>query len=187
MTLRFDIDQGDKEAIQRKLSDLRPALSEIGIEMVASAEETFRKQALANKPWLGRSVPNIAGIISDLNRGANPPKRRFEARPAGVDTGKLRQSISLLLTNNSVKAYSRLSYSKKFQEGGQSTHKLTTQGKETLKRFLERNRGMRKTLGFLFKKKVFKITQPARPFLAPTKELENNILEILGDYFGGEL
>ena len=187
MTAPFEINQSEIEFAIGKLEDLRPALAEIGVEMLASAEKSFRVQALGTKRWPGRGVPNIAGIISDLNRGATPPKRRFESRPAGIDTGKLRQSIGMTLTQTSVKVDSRLTYSKKYQEGGKSTLTLTKTGKESLKRFLADRRDLSKSLGWMFRQNRVTINQKARPFLGITKELRQNAIEILEDHIGGLL
>ena len=187
MTALFEISREEIEQSIGRLEDLRPALAEIGIEMVASAEKAFRVQALGKTRWSGRGVPNVAGIISDLNRGATPPKRRFESRPAGIDTGKLRQSIGLTLSQNSVLVDSRLTYSKKFQEGGKSTLTLTKTGKESLKRFLADRRDLQKSLGWLFRQNRVTINQKARPFLGITKELATTAAEILVDHLGGQL
>lgn len=61
---------------------------QVGAILVAKAQKCFIDQRGSDgRPWPARAVPNVYGIIADLHAGINPPARRFQARPAGMDNG----------------------------------------------------------------------------------------------------
>ena len=70
----------------------------LGALALGYAQSAFDKQSLGADLWKERypkqtgAKVNIAGIVADFIAGKNPPNRRFEARPAGIDEGKLKRS-----------------------------------------------------------------------------------------------
>ena len=83
------------ERWEAALKNPKKALTQIGALMVSESQRAFRAQKFGKDVWQERAVPNIYGIISDFHRGvSNPPKRRFEPRPALTDTGRLSKSIA---------------------------------------------------------------------------------------------
>lgn len=78
--------------------DREAALEEIGVFLTSEAQAAFRSQGWrGGTAWPPRMVPNIAGILKDLQTSANLKRRRLQARPALVDTGGLRGSFDFLV------------------------------------------------------------------------------------------
>lgn len=122
--------------------------------------------------WPARRVPNVLGIISDLEAGRSIQAKRFEARPALVDTGALRDSIRFTVAGTSVTLLSSMPYASLHEKGGTITRTVPRSILPGLAQFLKSQPEHRSSLGWLFyyakKRKAIKSTIPARPFLAPT-------------------
>lgn len=120
------------------LIDFSESLSAIGVYLRERARSRFLEQEFGGQQWQERGVPNIAGIISDIQeRGrtaANIPARRFDARPALIDTGTLRRSISYRIEDDqlTVTVGSNLPYARKMQEGGESTFQIDARTRSEL-------------------------------------------------------
>lgn len=165
-----EIEGNGMRAALRGLGDLRPVLAAVGVQLLATAQRSFRDQRLGATNWPARMAPNIAGIVSDLNAGRNPPGRRFQDRPALVDTGRLRQSITFEVRGDEVAVGTSLDYAKVHQEGGVQQIKLQREGREGLKRLLRRRKDLQKSLGWLFRKPSFEIRIRKRSFVGITPE-----------------
>lgn len=123
----------------------RIALDRAGRYLVAKAREAFSKQGRDGKgAWVPRGVPNVAGILSDLERGNSIAERRFDARPAGMDTGRLRAAVFYEVRGDYVVVGSRVHYAKKFQEGGATVIPVPKSTAAKLRRLLG---GLRQRLG----------------------------------------
>src|SRR5690606_23955504 len=86
----------------------------IGKYLVEKTRKRFYKQ-----DWVARRVPNIAGIVFDLDQSTFVKPSRFRARPTLVDTGQLRDSYRYdVRGTTSVGVYSTTDYSNIHQEGG---------------------------------------------------------------------
>mgnify|MGYP006908281628 CR=1 FL=1 len=86
--LRLKVDTAGKgEQLKLRFNNPRPVLRAIGAMVDSDSQSSFRNQKLGPVAWPPRAVPNIAGIVGDLNVGRRPPSRRFQARPALIDTG----------------------------------------------------------------------------------------------------
>ena len=142
-------------------------LTAIGAYLTARSQAAFKDQSFGGVAWPERHVPNIAGIVSDLNAGAtNPKRRRFVPRPALVDTGALRRSISWQVQGSSVVVGTALPYASVHQVGGVTKPiPLTFQGKVGLIDLLHRKPKLRESLGFLFQRPIVFSKVPARPFV----------------------
>lgn len=80
--------------LDRDLKDPHKLLLQLGLILQKQAVDAFRLQGLPGLPWKARSVPNVAGAVQDLSKGPKIKSRRWDARPAGIDTSSLLRSLS---------------------------------------------------------------------------------------------
>lgn len=115
-----DFDPGEAlRRMGRALDDPKDMLNAIGAMLASRARMAFQKQKRGAKAWAPRHVPNVPGILADLRTGKRPPERRFDARPAGIDTGRLLADIShQLVGKDVVQVGSSLPYAGLIQYGG---------------------------------------------------------------------
>lgn len=182
LTLKIDV-----APLQERLANLRPLLTEIGVTLTAKSQESFRKQGYGRTKWPGRMVPNVAGIVGDLNRNMRPPKRRFQPRPALVDTGKLRQSISFQVGQTDVVVGTNLEYAAQQQEGGVSKVRLLKSSRKALAELLRERPELRKDLGWLFSKPKFEVKIRPRRFVGYDNEDRATVRDLIGKHLGGTL
>jgi len=181
-----DFDEGDQlRGVADLVRDPSPLLKIAGAIMVARSQQAFRNQGLEGDDrggWEPRSVPNVAGVVADLARGPSVKGRRFQERPALVDTGALRASISFRLIGlDAVEVGSNLPYAGKMQEGGSSTLPINATVAANLSAFLKRAPQWRTSLGFLFDKfkkgEDLTVTARARQFVALTDPIREDIIK----------
>ena len=177
-------DEGDKfRRIVARLKYPESALKGIGAMMVSESLSAFKNQKFGDKEWRPRAPINVYGIIGDFHGGARKPKqRRFQTRPALVDTGRLRKSIAFKIpTSNSVEVGSNVPYAGKHQKGGKTESLPISEKVQTaLNRWLKRqDKARNDALGFLLspkmKGKTLKGRVPARPFVGITKQTVEDI------------
>lgn len=149
------------------------ALHAGGTLLAARARRAFAEQGKGGKPWVARSVPNVLGIISDLEAGRDPPPRRFDARPALEDTGRLQGSIRYrVVSNNSIELVAATPYASTHEHGGTVTKRIGPDVVKGLARLLKRRPELRVSLGWLFSYakagKPITVRIPERPYLRPT-------------------
>lgn len=89
----------DPGARLRALGELlerpRAVLEVIGAMIVKESGKAFREQRLGAFPWKPRITPNWPALLRDAESGAaRPPMRRFQDRPALLDTGLGARSIA---------------------------------------------------------------------------------------------
>lgn len=172
--------------LRERLDDLRPVLEQAGAYLTSQAQKAFREQRRGSVRWRARMTPNVPAIVSDLNRGASVPSRRFVGRPAGTDTGRLRQSIAWRVRGRrEVSVGSVLPYAGRMQFGGVAQVALTPTGKRNLYELLKDRRELRGPLGWLFQRPRFQVSVRPRPFLAVTQEDRDLIVGLLEDHLGG--
>ena len=169
------------ELFAKQAEKIRPALTEIGVFLLSQTQKAFRAQSFDGKPWAPRMVPNIPGIVGDLNKGQQPKARRFQPRPALVDTGRLRQSFNFLVGKDSVQVGTKVKYGALQQSGGKSRITLTKVGREGLKKFLKKRPELR--LGWLFRKPSFEVNVRPRRMVGISDSDVSEILDILKDHF----
>lgn len=170
-------------ALSDRLDDLGPALHGAGAYLVSQVQRAFREQRRGSHEWPERMSPNVPGIVSDLNRGAAILQRRFEARPALSDTGRLRQSISYRISGkDQVYVGSSVTYADVHHFGKLTQHRLTPAGRGRLAELLRRRPELRPDLGWLFHTPAFDVRVRARPFLAVTDDDRRVVQEIVEDY-----
>lgn len=169
MTVEITVgDAGEIQVLVDQLSDTRELLDAIGVLLLARAQQAFRQQRRGRQVWPPRMVPNVPGIVRDLNAGGFPKSRRFEPRPAVVDTGLLRNSIvsEVAADGKSVTVGTTVHYAATQNEGGESDVTLTSTGRRQLTTWLRRDASARELgLGWLFNKPTFVVQVRERRFL----------------------
>lgn len=125
-----------------RLKNPAPIMKRIGAMMTARAKQTFQNQGRAQVRWPARSVPNVIGIIKDAEMGRKTvPNRRFDARPAGIDTRLLARSIAHRLEGkDTVVIGSVQPYATDVQKGGPRTIRITAMTRKVLFAYVNRAR-----------------------------------------------
>ena len=114
-------------------------LKQFGALIVLRGQKAFKDQRRGSFAWKERAAPNVPGILSDIRRGANPPKRRFEPRPAVVDTGHLAGSIAARVTGaKTVEVGTVVPYASVQQFGGEVDIPIDMDLKTKIRAFLKK-------------------------------------------------
>lgn len=163
----------------------RIALVRIGALLVIRAQTAFDEQRRGEVDWPERGVPNVAGIVSDCENGGSIKERRFQERPAGIDSGRLRATIAWeIVDESSVQAGVNLDYASLIQFGGTVEVDVTQEVIDCIVDYLEDNPERDSiTLRALIRKgpHTFTMEVPPRPFIAVTDEDLDDIRSIAGD------
>jgi phage gpG-like protein len=183
-----EFDVGDKmRRWQANLDEPSAALEAIGAMMAADSQQAFKDQRFGGEPWPPRRVPSVMGVIADFAAGKkSPPARRFEGRPALVDTGALRRSITYETDGKTVSVGSNLPYADTHQTGGPTESETITKSvQDLLSKWLAKSgkpweRVFRKYTTKKWEGETIKGSVPARPFVGLTDETEADIAGVLG-------
>lgn len=185
---------------RRRLEDPRPALRRIGALMLAESQRSFRDQSYGGERWParyeGQEEPfiNVAGALSDVVRGRTIRDRRFDRRPALIDTGTLRGSLTFALRGDkAVSVGSTVPYASKHLFGLASSQAVTNVARRTLvkeyRRF-KRGGGERfeafKKLGFLHTVRTLETNIQQRPFIGLFPDLERRLRTTVEDFLAEE-
>lgn len=135
----------DVMKLEKRLQNPERLLTRFGAMLAADAKASFDRQALGEIAWPerypGQKPPflNVAGAISDFAKGRTKPlARRFENRPAGVDTRETRNSISYrVVGTNGVEVGSTAPNAQRMQSGGESSQPITPEIKKLMGKFLK--------------------------------------------------
>lgn len=177
------------------IADMEKMLDDIGGLLTSEAQMAFRNQGWrGGTAWPPRQIPNVAGIVRDLERGGQPKRRRFQDVETLVDTGRLRGSFNhrIDLEALTVTVSTEVPYASTMHEGGKSGPFLgAAKGSKIrapLWRFLKANVQWKKQLGWLFGVKTWSYKElPARPLVEATKPVIDDIRETVRRHrFGGE-
>jgi phage gpG-like protein len=178
------------EGLQKAARDPRPLLDAVGLYLTGRAQAAFREQRRGGVAWPARSVPNRAGVVEDLRAGRTPPERRWDPRPAGIDTGRLRGSIAHRVEGASVVVGSNLPYASDVQRG--ATRSLSIDGtvRAGLANWLrglsgDRKKQARASFGWLFRAGSLTVTTPPRPFLGVDDDDRRKVTALARSYFSG--
>lgn len=185
---RVTFEEGAKlKRIRAALENPTKALTQIGVLMVAESQQAFKEQKLGDKAWDQRAPVNVFGVIADFHQGKRKPaSRRFDRRPALVDTGRMRKSIAFQVHGKTVDVGTNLDYAKVHQTGGEVESKPVTESVRKLLGAWLKKQGveMKRRLGWLLNKKFAgeKITGkvPARPFVGITKKTRKAVDKVVG-------
>jgi len=178
--------EGDADTVGRSLEDRRGLLNALGQVAVSYFQRAFVLQRLGSENWPERypmqTAPkaNIAGILSDLNKGSMPAAKRFEARPALQGMGSLitHQVLSDDVVEVGVDP-SIAPWASVHQTGGWTSQEVTSTGRRGLWRLLKKRPDLKSTLGFLFRTPVLETRVNRRPFVGVTDELADDLTTIL--------
>lgn len=185
------------------------ALKRIGVHLVAQAKKAFSEQRFGAIQWPERypnqvgGKLNIAGAVDDLKSGPRIKSRRYDARPAGRDTGEMMRRLTFRVAGGALEVGSDVPYAQKFHAGGISRQPLTRDFFRNLAQFLRTKRGGAKrrarhdgTLGprggtpkmleeirlaWLFNETYLETKSPPRPFLGFTREILSDITAMMAD------
>ncbi len=179
---RVETDEQGVARLRRLVENPVRLLKRIGVILVASSQRAFEDQKFGDIEWDERypnqDEPklNLAGALSDLNRGGGIKARRFEARPAGVDQGTLRRSVAARVneSRDEVEVGSTVEYAGKFHGGGESTMPVTGTARRLFAREFGRSTGQKrealKRLSSVVKRDSLTTRSKARPFVGITDE-----------------
>lgn len=182
---------GALDQIAARARDLRPALDAIGAYLTGKTIGVFQAQERGGIKWAPRSVPNAAGILSDLSGGGSTvPARRWEPRPAGIDTSNLRNSISWAVATPSVVVGSTVAYASDVQLGGKRTIPIPPSLARTVRAWIKRLKGARKDaagrrLAKPLAQGALVIDVPPRPYLVVTPEDRRRFQKIAREHVLG--
>lgn len=185
-------------------------LRQVGLILVGASQKAFREQRFGGVRWEERypnqngAKLNIAGALADAKAGRPAPlARRFNDRPAGVDTGTLKNSITSRVEGDSVIVGTTAPNAQITQEGGVSVQPITPGMRTVIAGWLRKSRRAAKRakatggslkaldkhealdrLRFVFFKRdgaylvpEKKTTVNARPFIGLTDESRSKIVQ----------
>jgi len=175
----------------------RALLKQMGAMMESASQEAFTLQRLGDIEWphrypnQGEPFVNVAGLVSDLNRGATIKERRFQRRPALQDTGQLGASIrSRVVSDDRVEVGTPLERGATHQYGLTSQQPITPEAKKGLSKWLlsDQGRPFQKKLSFLLMpaRRTLDTQVVERPFLGITDELEDDMVELIEEVLASE-
>jgi len=182
--------------IRAALKDTRKVMSRIGETMEAASFRAFDEQAFGDFKWPARYPDqpppflNVAGAIADFAKGATAPKaRRFQNRPALIDTGALSTSPkSRVVGNRVVEVGSTHPAAASHQWGLPSSQPVDQATKNRIARWLLKK-------GKPYRNKLAPVLMPSvsswgtkvaqRPFLGVPHDLEPEIQSIVETEIAG--
>lgn len=178
--------------LQNRLDDFSPILEKVRTLFAESAGLAFRSQSFDGQAWparyqfQGSPFINVAGAISDLSKGTSVKANRFERRPAGVDTGSLRNAAVnpavILGPNGTIEVKVIHPRASLINEGGISSQTITDITRQNLAVWLAQNKEYRSKLRFAFKRDVLDTQVMARPFLSSSPAIEEDLAKIIEEY-----
>lgn len=182
--------------LRKALENPGKLLKQIGYILLEDSQRSFEDQRFGEIKWPPRypkqSSPkvNIAGIVQDFTMGrTKPPARRFQDRPAGIDTGILRRSLqsgarAVGVSGYTVTVGSTIPWAGKFHSGGVSRQKITSGVKTLLAKFLRSKFGKqyRPRLGWLFQRDTLVTRTNPRPIVGVTDKAEKRIIETIQNF-----
>lgn len=178
------------QALATKFNDLQPLMEMIGRYLRSASQIAFLNQSFDGKKWPARSGspghPSILGAVADLEKGPEIKDSRFTDRPALVDTGALRRSITYIAGKKTVRLTSHLPYAQLMNDGGPASLPVTVTVKNNLKALLKAEPGLRSSLGFLFGREEVHAEIPERKFLGVAESSRDKIKEMMQDYLEHE-
>jgi phage gpG-like protein len=160
----------------------------IGMIMVSESQDAFKRQEFGGRSWAPRKDVNIFGLIADFAAGRKEPfKRRFQTRPALMDTGQLRMTLNFKVAgDDAVVVGSALPYAEDHQYGGETeSEKITEPMQDAIRKWLSgKGKKYEKRLGWLTAPKFTNQTiigrVHRRRFLGVTKRTIADVEDMIG-------
>lgn len=187
--------------LKSRVVNPRALLVQVGSLLLARAQKAFREQRRGPYEWKARRVPNVAGIVADLREGKTPPTRRLDPRPALIDTGRLRQSLTFrVLGEKEAQVGTNLPYASLMNYGGESSQVVTAVVQDRLAKLLSRQpwKDYAPQLAWLIdsgpsyhatgvrRPSVLTTKVPARPFIVVTRDDRRDIKVLLERVLAGK-
>jgi phage gpG-like protein len=173
------------ELIENAVARPEAVLKKMGAWLVARSQRAFREQARGESKWKPRMNPNIPGIVRDLERGPAIMRRRFQDRPAVVDTGILRNSVAYrFLDARTIEYGSALPYASIQNYGGTSRVPVTQRVRDNLAELLRRNRRSVRAGHGGFLGKIASFFHPKKVKASRGGKSRDELSEMLGFLFG---
>lgn len=189
--LKVDTKGTRVEALKRLADDARPILKHVGLHLVRATQRAFRDQKRV-APWDPRRVPNIPGALQDLSTSSSVKARRFQDRPALVDTGRLRSSMAYrFVTKTLIEFGTVVSYAGLHQRGGVSEISTTAAMRTNLGRWLKKHPEWEEDFG-MFLSPIFapgraiRFRVRKRVFVAYLPSDRAVVEKLIGKFFRGE-
>lgn len=184
------VDEGPKVRLLRKVTEEAPELmAQWGSYLVDKARQSFRDQkSPLGAAWPARHAPSYANVVAGLSRGILKLSWLTETRPALVQSGTLRDSVTYrVIGPKSVEVTSGLPYARLQHDGGTNTLPVTETVKSNLAAILKvspilGHGFLRPTLGFLFRKTELTVDVPARPWTGVSDEMRADLASMTHDY-----
>lgn len=196
--------------LEKKLGGLPAMMKRVGMILLRDSMQAFERQAFGDIKWPERypnqhgGKVNIAGAVSDLQHGSTIKDRRFEPRPAAMDTGKLKRSLTVLVADGlSVTVGTNLPYANIQHQGGETTQAVTPAVKANLRKWilktekaytkdsfpslmLVRKNSAAKRLYFLLEHDVNELVTQVnpRPFVGITEDARRDVAEAITGELG---
>lgn len=134
----------DLVRLAKRIENPAPLLKQMGAMLASDAKASFDRQALGDIAWPerypGQRAPfiNIAGAVADFAVGRKAPlSRRFDARPAGLDTGDTRRRITFaVIPPDGVEVGSTSEQAQRLQSGGESKQPVSADTRARIKAFI---------------------------------------------------
>lgn len=196
MVRRLKLTVDELKQFRGRLEDPRGALTRVGALMLAASQKAFDDQSYGPERWPeryeGQSEPfiNVAGALSDVLRDRQIKGRRFDRRPALVDVGTLRGSLTFgLKGKKSVSVGTTDPKAPKHLFGLKSVQNVTDVARKRLSkeyRRFKKQGGARfeafKKLGFLHTVNQLETNIQKRVFLGLFPELETRLIGAVEDF-----
>ena len=174
-----------------KGKSITKALQEIGDYLVNLSNKAFTDQEWQGARWIARSVPNVPGIVRDLEKGPNIQDKRFNSRPALRDTDALMNSIkSRTIGSRAIEVGSSSQYAELMHDGGPWSEEVSNTVQKNLLVMLDQSE--RAASGpikenahifrFLLNRKEISGKVPPRQFLGPPKDAKEVFGNIIAKY-----
>lgn len=189
-------------SLRRAVENPVQTLKRIGALVTSRTQQRFvTQESPEDGPWAPRMNPNIPGIISDLERGAAVKGRRWQDRPALVDNGSLRQSISWRLEGTDTTVIGTVDPHASIQQfGGPRSIPVTPKVKDGIRGMLKKFRRKERRhwaaapgfmedptkLAFLLHTDTFEFKIIPRPFVGLSDQDEDDVLELIRSSFLGD-
>jgi len=190
------------DRLEGQLRNVETLLIHVGSIWKAHTALAFEDQKLGDWEWAPQYPTmdppwiNVAGALSDLNKGSFVKPQRFEQAGPGMhgkvlhETGQLKNSIdwSTDTSKKSVKLYATgfpATYAGYHQWGGDSSMEVKPLARATLARQLKtgprtgKKKEALKKLGFLFQVDAMETSITQRPFLGFTDDFEAELRQEL--------
>lgn len=194
-------DLGPVDRFRDRIANPRALLVQVGAFLLARAQKAFSDQRRGPYEWKARRVPNVAGIVADLREGRNPPTRRLDDRPALVDTGHLRRSLTFrAVGDKGAEVGTNVPYASLHNYGGESSQVVSAVVQERLLKLISREpwKTYAPQLYWLIdhgpdyyatrtrRPSILTTKVPARPFVTVTPADRRDIATLVGRVLRGE-